>query len=347
MNYITENGNLNDEGFEILRNMATTNGYVNDDRIDKIEKILFERSELISQFNLNPELSSSDKKVLEDEINRLSKELEELGVSDTVPEEMQKSLYDQLYSHDIGVMAIPPVNYFDFYKDIFNISAYESSYTYNGKSYRFYSINLEDKPGSKRYLSRIYYPTIIVKGSLYDINALNRYVASAIVYAASKGTARIKNEYVRTGIDKILSFIPDSIKPNYLIHGSNVHLIPTIRVMEQIRYIYVYDQNSDQWILSGAGSYAKTIVDNLIYYRPSSNIESIYRQDTNYIYGNYNLLYQEAIAWYDLQKDLGIYFEPLDGVLKEIEIDYEENSKQRIYTINLCGDKYPGNIVLY
>lgn len=351
LNYITEDGNLTDSGFEVLRNMSTSNGYTNvSSKIAVIEQKIYERSELISQINANPDLSANEKKHLENGINKISKELEKLGVSDTVPDKIKKSLSEQLSSRDMGVMAESPVSYFDFYENIFQISSYEASYTYNGKSYRFCSINLEDKPYSKGYLSRIYRPDILVKGSLYDINALNQYLAGGIAYAAKKANQAIPYPvpYVKNIINSILSFIPDTQKPMYLLHGSNVHLIPTIVVNEYVRYIYVYNPNNDEWILSGGGNYANTITTNEIFYNPGGGIIHQSRDNVAYFYGTYNLLYQDAVAWYDLQKDLGMYYEPLDGVLKTIDIDYEENySSQRLITLNLCGDKYPGNIVLY
>lgn len=183
---------------------------------------------------------------------------------------------------------------------------------------------------------------------IFATKSTNQYLLSGLKMAAKKANSYNPYSFVRIGINAIISMVPN-VQPQYLITGSNkVHCIPYVSKDEYIRYIYVYDQDIDEWRLCGAGNYARCNITNDIFTRPSSVIVSTRVYNLQYFYGSYNTIREEAVYWFAAQKQSGITAAPIDGVLKTIDLDYEENSSSmRIISINLAADQYPGNISLY
>ncbi len=346
-NFVTDDGRLTESGYTEIKNNATKYVYTEDKRVDQIENLMSKRNEVIAEINHNSDLTYNDKKKLESELKKLNNQLKKLGVMDGVPEEIKRvPSTSQVYS-SISTQAVPPISYFDFYSSALNVTSWEASYTYNGKSYRTCTVNLQDKSGGMKYLSKVYQTDKVVKGSLYDLNQVNSFLLSGIKMAAKKANSYNPFIQARIGINILISMIPN-YQPQYLITGSVVHTIPSVSKDEYIQYVYVYDDSVGDWRLCGAGNYAYCTISNIIYTRPGSVIIPNYLTKVQYFYGTYNTLRQESVYWFAAQKQAGIQGAPLDGVLKTIDIDYEENSSlMRIISINLAADQYPGLINLY
>ncbi len=346
--FITNDGKLSESEYDIIKNKAAKYVYTKDTRVNQIEKLIYDRNELIIKINDNPGLSLNEKKMLENDLKKVNNELKKLGVMDGVPDEIKRVETTEQVNTPITARTVYPTSYFDFYSSVLDISSWEASYTYNGVSYRTCTVTLQEPANSMNYLSKIYNPNVVVKGTLTNLSQVNQYLLSGLKMVAKKANSYNPFVQARIAINALVSLIPN-VQPQYLITGSGVvHHIPTVRKHEFIRYIYVYDADVDEWRLCGAGNYAYCIIANDIYTKPGSTIIRNPIDKTQYFYGTYDTIRQESVYWFAAQKQAGISAAPIDGVLKNIDIDYEEGStSMRILSINLAADQYPGLINLY
>lgn len=358
--YISEVEEVNDTSNTGNSSFQTPLMYCNEsERVNLIDQKLEERSMVISQINHSSELSSTEKEELEAKLNLLNSELAELGVINDVPDEIKESRTNYPASNtNLAAMkskakaaaktAVYPTTYFDFYKNAINVSSYESSYTYNGVSYRTCTVYLTDKPSSYEHLSKVYIVNKVLQGKLKDITMVEQFTQSTIIMLLEKGASYIPQPYIKYPALAILSKIPD-YEPQYMVTSNDKTLILNeVGVDEYIRYIYVYDEQNNDWILSGAANQGICNQAFKIWYRPANKLKYENVKKELYFYGDYSTIRQDSVAWFALNKQIGCNsFAPLDGVIKRVNLSYNGlSSKTDLVSINLCADQYPGYINL-
>lgn len=306
---------------------------VKDNEVELVEQLINEKYILYSEL-----LSTEDenkKNDLQKRYTIICQKLQKLGVSEELLEDIPL-----INNPEFAPYATLPS--FEALDQLFKFDTFYQ-YGYVGSTvYKFYNVLVHDKNGSKLHSTKN--DSIVLCGSLSNVNQVKQLGLETIKFIASAGiTAAIKSTWIGFALTTLISSIPN-YEPEYLIHGGNTVTANNITIDEAVRYIYGYNEKTDEWQLIFSGNFVSIAYVTILNYKdPPGSFQT--KQETEQTttvleLEAWDITVDELTQYLIMVKDSPNVYHGMDRIYNKFDLLLNEKYNFT-YTFLLHGTKEP------